>query len=85
MVVRRDGVEIATWTLDAGDRPGLEVIDELAHLALRARRIGCTIEVRHPCVRLAGLLAFSGLTEVIPTDVRHPVDGSDRSDRSDEP
>lgn len=46
-------------------RPDLSVVDELARLQLAARRLGCSIQLRHPSGPLGDLLALAGLAEVI--------------------
>jgi hypothetical protein len=46
--------------------PDAATIDALARLQLTARRYGCCIRLRHACGRLQGLLALTGLAEVVP-------------------
>jgi hypothetical protein len=46
--------------------PDAATIDALARLQLTARRYGCCIELRHAGGRLQGLLALTGLAEVVP-------------------
>ncbi|MGE5690390.1 MAG: STAS domain-containing protein [Pseudomonadota bacterium] len=40
-------------------------VDALARLQLAARRLGCTIRLRHASPELRELVAFMGLTEVL--------------------
>lgn len=46
--------------------PDLATVDALARMALVARRRNCGIEVRHAATELRELLAFAGLTGVLP-------------------
>jgi hypothetical protein len=41
-------------------------IDALARLQLAARRNGCEVRLRHASPELLELLAFMGLTDVLP-------------------
>lgn len=52
-------------------RPDLSVVDELARLQLAARRLGCSIVLRGVGVELAELLAFAGLTDILPAVAQH--------------
>jgi len=40
VVLSRGDFEVATWPLEVGGRPCLAVVDELARMALGARRLG---------------------------------------------
>jgi hypothetical protein len=53
--------------LGPDDRVDLTVVNQLARLQLAARRLGCTIVLRGVGVRLAELLDFAGLTDVLPS------------------
>ena len=57
------------------DRLDLTVINELARLQLAARRLGCSIVLRGVGVRLAELLDFAGLTDILPADYGREVSG----------
>lgn len=57
------------------DRLDLTVVNELARLQLAARRLGCSIVLRGVGVRLAELLDFAGLTDVLPTEGGREVSG----------
>jgi hypothetical protein len=65
VVLVRDGIEVAGWPLAGRRPPDLEVVDELARLQLAARRLGCSIRLRHACLELLGLLELVGLAEVL--------------------
>lgn len=43
-------------------------LDELARLALSARRCGCRILVRHASPRLVELITLAGLSEALPVE-----------------
>lgn len=61
-VVIVDGTaEVVAWPVDGW---GLAVVEELAWLALAARRAGYTVRLRDVDADLAGLLALVGLSEV---------------------
>jgi hypothetical protein len=49
------------------DRVDMTVVNQLARLQLAARRLGCSIVLRGVGVRLAELLEFAGLTDVLPS------------------
>jgi len=66
VVVARGDVEVASWPLAAPSPLDLSVVDELARLQLAARRVGCSILLRHASAELTGLLAFLGLADVVP-------------------
>jgi hypothetical protein len=59
VVLVRDGAELSEWPL-AG-RADLAAVDELARLALAARRLGCAIRLRDADPDLLDLLALVGL------------------------
>ena len=59
VVLVRDGAELSAWPL-AG-RPDLAAVDELARLALAARRLGCVLRLRDADPALLDLLALVGL------------------------
>ena len=61
VVVARDGVELTRWPVPLDGRPDLEVIDELAHAALTARRSDAELHVEVRCPRLASLIDLAGL------------------------
>jgi ABC-type transporter Mla MlaB component len=43
-------------------------VDQLARLQLEARRLGCSIRVRHACAELRQLIELSGLHDVVVAD-----------------
>ena len=70
MTAQRSRVERqqATIVLDVSALvgPDLATVDALARMALVARRRDCGIEVRYAAAELRELLAFAGLTGVLP-------------------
>ena len=57
--------EVASWPLPGCGALDLGVVDDLARLQLAARRLGCSIRVRHAGSALAGLIDLAGLGEVL--------------------
>ena len=55
----------------AGVDPDAVTVDALARLQLAARRHGCQVRLRHASDELLELVAFMGLTDVLP-DVPPP-------------
>jgi ABC-type transporter Mla MlaB component len=49
-----------------GVEPDAVCVDALARLQLAARRHGCTVRLRHATPELLELVAFMGLTDVLP-------------------
>ena len=49
-----------------GVEPDAVTVDALARLQLAARRRGCRVRLRHASPALLDLVAFMGLTEVLP-------------------
>jgi hypothetical protein len=64
VVLVHRGAEVVVGEL-AGPCAELAVVDALARLQLLARRLGCSIRVRHPSEELRDLLALVGLADVI--------------------
>ena len=50
----------------SGVDPDAVTVDALARLQLAARRHGCQVRLLHPSRELLELLAFMGLTDVLP-------------------
>jgi ABC-type transporter Mla MlaB component len=46
----------------------MAVVDQLARLQLEARRLGCSIRVRHACAELRELIELSGLDDVVVSE-----------------
>lgn len=65
VVLAVGGTEIARWPLAGSSRPDLDVIDELARLALTVRRFGAEIGLRQAGPELLGLVDFVGLADVL--------------------
>ena len=61
VVLVRDGQELTSWPLLVRDPVDLGLVDEVAHLQLAAKRLGCAIELRDPCPELVALLDLVGL------------------------
>lgn len=49
-----------------GVEPDAVTVDALARLQLAARRHGCRVRLRHASEELRELVAFMGLTDVLP-------------------
>jgi ABC-type transporter Mla MlaB component len=49
-----------------GIEPDAVTVDALARLQLAARRHGCRVRLRHASAELVELVAFMGLTDVLP-------------------
>lgn len=63
VVLLRNGSEFGRWPFITPSQLDLRVVDELARLQVAARRLGCSILVRHPGVELLALLSLTGLAE----------------------
>ena len=70
VVLAVGGTEVASWPLVGSARPDLSVIDNLARLALTARRRGGAITVRGAGPHLLRLIQFVGLDDVLVVDER---------------
>jgi ABC-type transporter Mla MlaB component len=64
-VLAGSGAEIAYCDV-AGVDPDAVTVDALARLQLAARRRGCQVRLRHASGDLLDLVAFMGLTDVLP-------------------
>ena len=64
----RGDTELASWPLVCEDRPGLELVDDLARLQLAARRLGWCVRLRGAAAVLTELLDLAGLAEVVATE-----------------
>ena len=60
-------------------------IDALARIALRARRLGCAVNLRDAPPELLELLAFAGLSDVLPCDPPSGVEVTGQSEERKEP
>jgi hypothetical protein len=65
VVLLRGNIEVAKWRLATRERADLAVVDELARLALVARRLGCSIRLSRPSTELCELLELAGLDGVV--------------------
>ena len=71
--LERSGAEVLVCDVAAVTRPDAGTIEALARLQLTARRLGCTMRLRHPSPELAELLALFGLSDVLRVEpVRQP-------------
>ena len=61
-IVGPNGWTPAGATLCGPDAPSLDAVDQVARLALTARRLGVRIVLSDVCDELAGLLELAGLT-----------------------
>ena len=64
VVLLRGDEEIASWALLGTGRPDLDMVNEVARLQLAARRLGCSIWLRHACPDLLQLLELVGLYDL---------------------
>jgi hypothetical protein len=83
VVIRRCGVEVASWPLESGRRPDLTVADALGRLALAARQLGYSLRLRDVRADLLEVLELAGLREIFegPTFDGTVVDGAGPSAR----
>ena len=65
MLLKSGGAERAVCDV-GGMYPDAATLDVLARLQLTARRLGYRIQLRHARDELQGLLALTGLSEVLP-------------------
>ena len=65
--------------------PDAATIDALARLQLTARRSGCCIRLRHTGGRLQGLLALTGLAEVVPCAPPPTVQAGGKAEEGEPP
>jgi len=64
-LLHESGADVARCDV-AGVDADAAVVDALARLQLAARRLGCQVLLRHASNELRQLVAFMGLTEVLP-------------------
>jgi|GEM_PF-5248434 len=65
VVLAVGGTEIGRWPLPGSARPDLDVIDELARLALTVRRFGGELGLREAGPELLELIDFVNLADVL--------------------
>jgi hypothetical protein len=68
VVIRRRGVEVASWPLEAGRRPDLTMADALGRLVLAARQLGYSLHLREVRADLVEVLELVGLRDVFEGD-----------------
>ena len=61
----QSGVDVAYCRV-SGVEPDAVVVDALARLQLAAQRHGCQVRLRDATPELLGLVAFMGLSDVLP-------------------
>ena len=66
VVLLRAGEEVDVWPVEGMGPPDASVVDEIARLQLRARRMGCSIRLRAVSRELFELLDLLGLGDVVP-------------------
>jgi ABC-type transporter Mla MlaB component len=64
-LLRESGAELALLDV-SGVEPTVVTVDALARLQLGARRHGCRVRLRHASTGLRELVAFMGLSDVLP-------------------
>lgn len=64
-LLETSGAEVAVCDV-SGIEPDAVTVDALARLQVAARRHGCQVRLCHPSERLLELLAFMGLSDVLP-------------------
>ena len=80
-----DGPTIILCDLARLTDADMGTVDALARLALRARRLGCSISLRDPSSELCELLAFAGLGDVLPRDPASGVEVVGKPEQREEP
>ena len=64
-LLERSGADVALCDV-SGVEPDGVAVDALARLQLAARRHGCQVRLRHASSELLELVAFMGLSDVLP-------------------
>jgi ABC-type transporter Mla MlaB component len=80
-----DGPSVILCDLTQLTEADMGTVDALARLALRARRLGCSISLRGPSSELCELLAFAGLGDVLPRSPDSGVEVVGQSEQREEP
>jgi hypothetical protein len=73
VVLRRGDEEVARWVLTSDGPADLGAVEEVARLALAARRMGCSLWLHHACPDLLGLLDLVGLGDLAAGAALEPV------------
>jgi ABC-type transporter Mla MlaB component len=63
----------------------MATVDALARLALRARRLGCSISLRDPSSELCELVDLAGLRDVLPRSAGSSVEVAGEPEQRKEP
>jgi ABC-type transporter Mla MlaB component len=80
-----DGPSLILCDLTQLAAADMGTVDALARLALRARRLGCSISLRDPSSELCELLAFAGLDDVLRRSPDSGVEVVGESEQREEP
>jgi hypothetical protein len=64
VLLRAGDVEMVVGRV-AGLRPDLVLVEAVARLQLAARRLGCSILLRHPCPEVRELFDLVGLADLV--------------------
>jgi ABC-type transporter Mla MlaB component len=80
-----DGTTVLLFDLARLADADMATIDALARLALRARRLGCAVNLRDASPELIELLAFAGLGDVLPCVPRSGLEVVGQPEQREEP
>jgi ABC-type transporter Mla MlaB component len=83
LLLERSRTELVICDVAALVEPDAATVDALARLQLTARRLGCKVLLRHACGELQQLLAFAGLSDVLPMVLR--VETSRQTEEREQP
>ncbi len=64
--------------------PDMGTVDALARLQLAARRLGCSIRLRHASRELQELLSLAGLSDVLPCRTELVVEAEGQAEEREE-
>jgi ABC-type transporter Mla MlaB component len=85
MFVAPDGTTVLLCDVARLADVDMATIDALARIALRARRLGCAVNLRDAPPELLQLLAFAGLSDVLPCDPSSGVKVTGQPEQREEP
>jgi anti-anti-sigma regulatory factor len=64
--------------------PDAVTVDALARVQLTARRLGCQVRLEHASPQLRGLMAFMGLSGVVPISARSRLEAGRQTEQREE-
>lgn len=64
VVLTCGAIEVTSWPLTVRGSVDVSLVDDVARLHLAARRLGCTVRLRHACPELSELLELAGLAKI---------------------